>query len=61
MIKHLKDYYTNMNVDKKQRTLGIEKWQEDYLNAMNLKLVEFNHEKIIIALVRMLIVDELPF
>jgi len=47
--------------DKKQITLSIEKGCEGDPNTINLKLIEFNQEKTLVSLVRMIIINELHF
>ncbi|KAF7822018.1 zinc finger BED domain-containing protein RICESLEEPER 2-like [Senna tora] len=62
--RHLNECPSNPNriVDKKQKKLGIEKKPEEEDDGLvKLKVLEFNQEECIIALAKMIIMDELPF
>ena len=63
MIRHVRDCTKNPNkeVDRKIKTINVGKDFEDDPNVASMKLVEFNQEQILIALAKMIILDELPF
>lgn len=63
MIRHVRDCTKNPNkeVDRKQKTINVGKDFEDDPNVASMKLVEFNQEQILIALAKMIILDELFF
>ncbi|CAL5207228.1 unnamed protein product [Lathyrus oleraceus] len=63
MHKHLKVCPKNPNrvVDKKQKTIAIEKESEGDPNSVCLKLGNFNQERTRLELAKMIIIDELPF